>query len=94
MLNGVGMNYNNTIYGDGIFETSNGGARHNGSEWSGKGGGSWYDNQSYHPDIFEPFFTLGGFWGRGSEAGVFAFDITSGHACPRCSFRPIVFAKK
>ena len=93
LLNGVSMNYDNTIYGDGIFETSNDAYRYNGSVWSGKGTGSWDVNQSYQPKTVDPFFIRGGYWGDDSFAGLFAFNVTYELNYIHNSFRPVVMSK-
>ncbi|HZK00016.1 MAG TPA: hypothetical protein VFC79_08415, partial [Tissierellaceae bacterium] len=45
--NGYGVNYDVTVFGDGVHETSTNPYRYNGSSWDGVGAGSWYSDHSY-----------------------------------------------
>ena len=51
MLEGVGMDYDERIYGDAIYETSNGANRYRNDEWEGIPNGSWYGDYSYLPNL-------------------------------------------
>ncbi|MDD4187960.1 MAG: hypothetical protein PHX04_04280 [Bacilli bacterium] len=90
LYKGYGMEYDTTIYGDAVYETSYGAARHNGTAWEGNVAGSWYGDYSYLPHTSAPWFPRGGSWDYGTYAGLFSFHYTYGHASVYYSFRPAV----
>jgi hypothetical protein len=90
LLNSIGMDYDSTVYGDAVYETSSGAARNNGSSWVGTQSGSWYTDYSYIPYSSNPYFNRGGIFSSGSGAGLFGFHITIGGAGSSFSFRPVV----
>lgn len=71
--------YNNTIFGDAVFETSS----------SSSGSNSWYGDYSNFIISSSPWFVRGGFLGYSSGAGVFAFHYSYGSASVSVSFRPV-----
>ena len=78
--------YGNTDkYGDAVDETSSSGD---------SGSGSWDSSSSYFPNSSYPVFIRGGRAYFGSNAGVFAFNISSGDASTYNSFRPVVFSSQ
>jgi type IV pilus assembly protein PilA len=91
LLNNVGMDYDNNIYGDAIYETSTGAARYNGSALVGSQNSAWYAEQSVNTWSSGPWFARGGYFGFGSNAGLFDFSGADGAAYSNVSFRPIVF---
>ncbi|MDD4187596.1 MAG: hypothetical protein PHX04_02375, partial [Bacilli bacterium] len=90
LYKGYGMEYDTTIYGDAVYETSYGAARHNGTAWEGNGEGSWYGDYSYLPRASAPWFVRGGRWDYGTNAGLFSFNSANGNATVGISFRPVV----
>ena len=94
LLNGIGMDYDSSVYGDGVYETSSNAYRYNGSSWEGTASGSWYGDVSYLPYTSAPWFGRGGYWYNGSYAGVFYFDNSYGNAHVSGSFRPVLCAAK
>ena len=90
LLNGVGMAYDTTIYGDAVYETSYNAYRYNGTAWEGNGAGSWYGDNSNLPRTSLPWFSRGGYWGSGTVAGLFSFNSANGNATVGISFRPAV----
>ena len=78
-------NYNASagVYGDAVYETSNGYDSSN---------QSWHDDHSTFPCSDWPFFDRGGFYGNGSYAGVFAFGNYNGYWHSDVSFRPVLVA--
>ena len=98
MLEGVGMDYDERIYGDAIYETSIG-VRYNGTDYvpreeGGKETGSWYGDYSYLPYLSSPWLYRGGHWNDGSGAGVFDFSNGTGIANVNYSFRPVLAPMK
>ena len=75
-------NANSGVYGDTVWETSNG---YNTSN------GSWYADYSFFPYTSFPFFSRGGGYDGGSRAGVFYFYSDTGSNYNR-SFRPVLVA--
>ena len=95
MLNGIGMDYDARVYGDGVYETSNGANRYKGNdEWEGIPNGSWYGEYSYLPYLSYPWLNRGGDWYNGSSVGVFSFDNGNGNADVYYSFRPVLAPMK
>jgi prepilin-type N-terminal cleavage/methylation domain-containing protein len=90
LLNGYGMDYDSTIYGDAVYETSGAIDRYNGSSWVGTEYGSWYTDYSYIPHSFSPWFNRGGSFGNTFAAGVFNFGNTSGGISGNFTFRHVV----
>ena len=74
----INYNANAGIYGDAVYETSNG------YESSNQ---SWYGDCSYFPYTSLPFFRRGGYYNDGSGAGVFAYNNGSNGYF---SFRPVL----
>ncbi len=92
LLNNIGMDYDATVYGDGIYETSTGANRYNGTVWSGTGQGGWDVEYSYLPRTSSPWFVRGGsvYLNETSLAGLGGYSHTIGGAGTHISFRPIV----
>jgi hypothetical protein len=89
LLNSSGMDYDNTIYGDAIYETSSGVARYNGSTWTGNANGAWYTDASNLPYTLVPWLNRGGGFNNSVAAGMYTFVLTSGPSSTH-SFRPIL----
>ena len=68
-------------YGDAIYETSN--------QWNTRNG-SWYEDDSNYINTTSPFLVRGGYCGRKTEAGMFAFDIVPGNGTAARGFRVII----
>lgn len=78
--------YDNTKYGDAVYETSSS---------SDSGNCSWDSNYSYFPNSSSfPVFHRGGRAGHDSYAGVFAFVRDTGGAVAYGSFRPVVLSSQ
>lgn len=90
LLNNVGMDYDVTIYGDGIYETSAGAYRYNGSTWTGTYQGEWSTEFSYLPYISSPWLARGAHFNYSSLAGLGGFSNMGGGESSYYSFRPIV----
>ena len=90
MLNGVGMDYDMTVYGDGIYEMSEDANRYNGSAWIGKVSGSWNADYSNLPYTTDPWLYRGAYFGHTTNAGIVAFSSSNGRKSAPFSFRPIV----
>lgn len=91
MLNGTGMNYDFTIKGDAIHETSYEAARWNGSTWIGNSDSSWYSSHSNLPRSDAPWFERSGGYGSGSLSDIYAYVISYGSDIfDHTSFRPVV----
>ena len=67
-------------YGDALYETS---TASNGSK-------AWYSGYSIFPCESLQFFTRGGYYNRGSDAGAFVFYHNSGDSHSYYSFRPVL----
>jgi hypothetical protein len=93
MLNGVGMDYDSTVYGDAIYESSIGAARYSGSAWVGSITSSWYTDKSYIPFISASLFIRGGTYTEAGASGLFAFSITPGALSNNQTFRPVLIVK-
>ena len=90
--NGYGVNYDVTVFGDGVHETSHNANRYNGSSWDGVDVGSWYSDHSYMPWLpSAPWFGRGAYWDYGTSAGVFGFYLSGGGAYWGSSFRVSLF---
>ena len=76
-------NANAGVYGDAVYETSNGYESRN---------QSWYGDCSYFPYSSYPFFYRGGDYSYGSSAGVFFFHSYGGSWSSSSSFRPVLVA--
>jgi len=76
-------NRNSGVYGDAVYETSNG---YNSSS------GSWYQDYSVFPDSGDPFFFRGGGYSYTTNAGLFCFYYYNGDANANYSFRPVGLA--
>ena len=94
LLNGVGMNYDVTAYGDGVYETSAGANRYNGTAWSGVDQGGWNAEFSYFPYVSAPWFVRGGGFSYTTLTGLGAFGYADGSVSRNHSFRPIVSITK
>ena len=90
LLNNVGMDYDATVYGDGIYETSTGANRYNGTAWSGTDRGGWSTEYSYLPYASSPWFGRGASFNYTSIAGLGGFSNTYGGTAGHASFRPVV----
>ncbi|MGI6325262.1 MAG: hypothetical protein ACOXZS_04920 [Bacilli bacterium] len=90
MLNGIGFNYDISIYGDAMYETSANAARYNGTSWEGTTNASWNSDLSYIPYVSGPWFNRGGYFIYTTRAGAFAFTYHSGGAGNGGGFRPVV----
>ncbi|MFV0250231.1 MAG: prepilin-type N-terminal cleavage/methylation domain-containing protein [Bacilli bacterium] len=90
LLNNVGMDYDATVYGDGVYETSTGAYRYNGTAWSGTYQGGWSTEYSYLPYASSPWFVRGACFYQTSIAGLGGFSYSSGGAVSSVSFRPVV----
>ncbi len=89
--NGYGMDYDLTVYGDAIHETSNNAHRYSPTGSIGTTSGAWNSDYSHLPYVSSyPWFRRGGLWSDGSSGGAFAFGQTAGNADWRFSFRPAV----
>ena len=74
-------NVNSSKYGDAVYETSTNGNSYN---------GSWYGDSSGFPSTSRLFFLRGGYYGYGTEAGVFHFIDSDGGSGDAGSFRPVL----
>ena len=74
---------NSGKYGDAVYETSANGNSSN---------SSWYGDCSYFPGTSAPFFGRGGYFNRGTGAGVFCFGSSDGISYSNYSFRPVLVA--
>lgn len=90
LLDNIGMDYDKTIYGDGVYETSTGVARYNGVTWSGTDRGGWNTEYSSLPYAPSPWINRGASFTNNSIAGIGSFSSTYGGAGSANSFRPIV----
>lgn len=93
LLNGVGMDYDNSIYGDAVYETSGAIYRYNGSTWVGSPSASWNGDYSYIPHSFSPFFVRNGVISDRSYAGLYGYSKYNGESSTSVSFRPTLFVK-
>ncbi len=91
LLNGIGMDYDNTVYGDAVYETSGSIARYNGTTWVGNSGASWYNDSSYMPFTSATWFLRGGAFNNGTFAGLYTFSSTFGGLHNSYSFRPVLY---
>ena len=78
-------NANTGKYGDAVYETSNSGSSPT---------GSWDSSHSNFPNSSNPVFERGGRADNGSNAGVFAFNCSTGGANASVSFRPVVLSSQ
>ncbi|MGI6324584.1 MAG: hypothetical protein ACOXZS_01335 [Bacilli bacterium] len=90
MLGGTGFNYDISIYGDAMYETSANAARYNGTSWEGTTNASWNSDLSYTPYVNNPWFLRGGDFGYAMSAGAFAFYGAGGGTNSSYGFRPVV----
>ena len=91
LLDGYGVDYDLTIYGDAVHETSYNAYRYSPTAPTGTASGAWNSDYSHLPDVSSyPWFARGGNWSNGSNGGTFAFNISSGNALWFSSFRPAV----
>ena len=81
-LDGYEENYiaNSEKYGDAVYETSA----------NGGGNMSWYGDHTVFPYTSSPFFLRGGYYGGGTDAGVFNFTNGTGVSADSISFRPVL----
>ncbi|MFV0250128.1 MAG: hypothetical protein ACK5HP_03750, partial [Bacilli bacterium] len=90
LLNNVGMDYDATVYGDGVYETSTGAYRYNGTAWSGTYQGGWSTEYSYLPYASHPWFGRGAIFVYTSIVGLGSFSHMNGGTHSSISFRPVV----
>ena len=90
ILNSVGMDYDSTVYGDGIYETSNGAGRNDGNFWKGTDRGGWNTEFSYIPYTSSSWFQRGAGYYNSTIAGIGGFSNTEGEEYSYYSFRPII----
>ncbi len=90
LLNGVGMDYDKSVYGDGIYETSAGANRYNGTAWIGSDQGEWHTEYSYLPYTPNLWFNRSASFNSTFIAGPGGFSLTGGGAYSSNSFRPVV----
>ncbi len=90
LLNSVGMDYDATVYGDGVYETSNGANRYDGTAWSGTDRGGWSTKHSYLPHASLPWFNRGASFYYTSFAGLGSFSSAYSGPHSGFSFRPVV----
>ena len=79
--------YNNTTYGDAIYETSSGACLNN---TTGPATAGWYSDLTYAPYSAHPWFVRGGYYYNGVSAGAFSFRRYIGGASTGNGFRPAV----
>ena len=79
----VYSSYNQTKYGDAVYETSS----------SSSNANSWFNDYSNFVLSDYPVFVRGGHWSHGSGAGLFHFSYDSGNASSFSSFRPVCVVK-
>ena len=96
MLNGVGMDYDATVYGDAIYEIGSGASRFNGSMSTGTaaGGGTWYDDFQQLPDTSSPWIVRGGSNTSSTSAGLGTIGTSYGQANSGETFRPVLSVVK
>ena len=91
LLDGTGVDYDLTIYGDAINETSANAHRRSPSNPIGAILNSWYYDYSNFPYIpGAPWFLLGGAWSQSSRGGIFALTAAHGGRYWDGTFRPIL----
>ncbi len=90
LLNGFGMDYNNNIYGDAIYEISANAGRFNGTYWMPELSQNWYGDYSYLPSISHPWIVRSGHFSHASSAGIFGFSASNGAAKTSYTFRPVL----
>ena len=76
--------YDNSKYGDAVYETSS----------SSSSSNSWFSDYSYFVSLGSPVFSRGGYCGSGSGAGLFNFGISDGNAFSNNGFRPVCIVKQ
>ncbi len=91
LLNGSGMNYDKTVYGDAVYETSNNASRFNETSWIGAGITSWYGDGSFLPYSANSWFNRSGNFSLGSNTGLFNYNTSAGNAHFNNSFRSVLF---
>ena len=79
----VYSNYNQTKYGDAVYETSS----------SSSNANSWFNDYSNFVVSIGPVFRRGGSYSGGSSAGLFYFSYYLGNASGSHSFRPVCVVK-
>lgn len=92
LLNGIGMDYDINVYGDGVYETSDNATRHNGSEWIiGDFYNSWEISRSSIPYNFkQTWFDRGGSRQSINISSVFSFNTSGANPYWVGTFRPIL----
>ncbi len=90
LFNNIGMDYDATVYGDGVYETSLGANRYNGTVWSGTDRGEWGAEHSYLPHTSGSWFVRGTTFNSMSIAGLGGFGCNWVGLFSYDSFRPIV----
>ena len=89
LLNNIGMDYDATVYGDGIYETSSGANRY-GTAWIGTDRGVWNAEISYLPNVSYSWYHRGARFFDTSLTGIGGFGVSNGDIVNDASFRPIV----
>ena len=75
--------YNSPRFGDAVLETS---SRSSGST-------SWFSDSSGFVNSYYPVFGRGGYYGNGSNAGLFYFYVNNGNGDSSYGFRPVCVVK-
>ena len=91
LLEDKGMDYDATVYGDGVYETSSGAYRLSSQRgWVGIEQGEWGKEESYLPYVYGPWIIRGGYFNSTTGAGIGGFNNPDGSTFSYASFRPIV----
>lgn len=78
------------MYGDAVKETTGTNAGTANSGWNTS---SWNSDYSNFPEASYPFFTRGGYWSGGRNAGAFLINRNGGTPSYYYGFRPVLVAK-
>ena len=89
-LNGSGMDYNPSVYGDAVYETSYNAGVYTGDSWTRNSRSSWFGNYAFIPFAIHSWFIRGGFHDHGEFAGLFQFSSGHGGVDYRSTFRPVL----
>lgn len=92
LLGGTGMDYDKSLYGDAMYETSKGASRNNSSGWTGNYASGWFNDYTYLPYTTFPWIPRGSDYNLGSGAGLFEFDNSNGFTNVNGAFRPVLFS--
>ncbi len=85
----VNTNYNNRILGDATGEMGPFGSEKD-PDGSTRYKSSWYKDYAYFVHSSYPWFVRGGHWSNGTEAGSFAFSLSTGGTYTSISFRVVL----